>query len=145
MPDTKGNYSTDDYVAVRRKTGAHKHEDKWTQHHEKVLIEKWNAGVPASLIASHLTSIGYPSTKNTVIGRANRLRRDGANVAKKRTGRKAAPAPRPAPSAQEGCRFIEGHPTGQDSDYCNATRVLGSPYCAEHRARTIRKPGEIEA
>lgn len=114
-----------------------------TKDQKKILIDKWNAGVPASVIASHLTSLGAPSTKNSVIGHANRFRHAGGDVRKKRAGRKPAPAPRPALPAQEGCRFIEGHPTGKDSDYCNAPLVWGSPYCGDHRARTLRKPGEI--
>lgn len=142
MVDLKEDLTTDDYVAVRRKTGAHRHEDKWTDQHEKVLVEKWNAGVPASLIASHLTSIGYPSTKNTIIGRANRLRLGGAAV--KRTGRKPS-VPRLVPVSADGCRFIEGTPRGLDLDYCNAPRVERSAYCAAHRALTTRKPGQIEA
>lgn len=114
-----------------------------TKDQKKILVDKWNAGVPASVIASHLTALGAPSTKNSVIGHANRLRQGGADVRKKKAGR--TPASKPVPVSAEGCRFIEGHPTGQNSDYCNAPRVWSSPYCAEHRARTLRRPGEIEA
>ena len=120
---------------------------KLTDEQKKILVDKWNAGVPASVIAAHLTALGAPSTKNSIIGHANRFRHAGGIVAKKKAGRRQVP-PRPMiqapPMPDNGCRFIEGHPTGKDSDYCGVPHVQGSPYCAEHRARTIRVPGQIE-
>ena len=129
----------DDDLRTRASPAPHRRID-WTDEAQALLETEWARGTSARRIAEMLVALGYPVTRNSVLGRANRqglgLHKDAAWTKEslmRRTPRRLLPADKPGrkPKA-EGCRFIKGDPRGVDTVWCDAPRVDGKPYCAPH-------------
>jgi hypothetical protein len=58
----------------------------WTQEQEATLVEHWERGLSAAKIAVELAQIlGTSVTRNMVMGKVDRLRKDGLIGARDRT------------------------------------------------------------
>ena len=139
----------------------------WTDERVEELTRLWDTGRSASEIGKILGV-----SKNSVVGKAHRLKLKGRPSPIKQGGPKktrtkptivtpkAAPAsapvpaaPRPAPSYTRrrsrgpDCLWPIGDPGDSDFHFCGDTAVPGKPYCEEHCARAYisKNRGESEA
>ena len=138
----------------------------WETHEPTLrrLAKRRNPSWSASEIAQE---IGYPCTRNAVIGKARRL---GISISKKATYRKAKPVPKTAPKPRKSyvpippkplpetsildgatlditlmelddttCRWpTNSPPKGQPYYFCGHTTEQGQVYCATHKERAIK-------
>ena len=107
----------------------------WTQQHEQILKEGHDAGKSARELAEELTAAGYPSTKNTVLGRI--FRNGWSKPSTKAPRRRIHHAIAVADSS--GCRWPIGDPGTPSFRFCcEDIRTAGKPYCPEHMAVAYR-------
>lgn len=125
----------------------------WTPAMDAQLREWHAAGMSAREIAFRLGDV----TRNSVIGRANRLglktvagmARRSVAIRRKETARRVAREAKlpplgaicgsvPATLALErdSCRFPVGNPGEATFHYCMDPQIPGRPYCAEHESIT---------
>lgn len=121
--------------------------DLWSPDRDALLARLWSEGMTAAKIAE---AIGMPS-KNSIVGRAHRLklpkrpspiRRDKLKLTPRRP---RAPVAKPAPagpilSETAACQWIESEPSRDDACKCGAPAIVGKPYCPSHQARAYIKP-----
>jgi GcrA cell cycle regulator len=134
----------------------------WTQEHETTIVKQWERGLSATKIADELSRIlGAAVTRNMVIGKVDRLRKDGlvgareeANHALKlsreiKTPRTPRPKkqflPKPDPLhipmdalTKFSCTWTFGDPREEDFNYCGLSVERGS-FCAQHAALAYRQ------
>ena len=117
---------------------------EWTPEIEARMEALRADGLSWAAVAGRLTEEGFPTTKNVLLGRTFRKRKDEL-----RTTAVLAMTPKPLPIAKgkrDGCRYIEGDPAGASTVYCDAPLPKpGLPYCAGHMAICYRgKPDAQE-
>ena len=101
----------------------------WTDEKIKALKELWQQGVPASEIAE---SLGDGFTRNSVIGKAHRLKLPGRPSP---INRKNGPSGFPLLALTERmCRWPVGDPKKPEFHFCGRTVEVSKTYCPEHRA-----------
>jgi hypothetical protein len=111
----------------------------WTSHHESILLAGHAASKSARAIAAELTEAGYPSTKNTVLGR---LFRKGLCKPK----HQKEPTMVMDPAMFDGCRWPIGEVGTAGFRFCCDPHPLpGRPYCARHHAIAYRPRDEKAA
>ena len=134
----------------------------WSEEQDATLIKLWEEGKSASTIAA---AIGGTITRNSVIGRAHRLRQKGINLKeherpkgsripsrrpRERIIKLVYSRPKPKPLAdtlegsvpfdeRTGCKW----PVTQEGPhrFCNRTPGDGSPYCEGHAVRAYLPRG----
>lgn len=121
----------------------------WTDAHLEYLAKEWTAGTSATAIANGMaTKFNLPFTKNSIIGKAHRLKlkpREGMQHAN--AGRARKRVIYEIAKAAGGCQFIiyddylermrKGLPFK-----CASAAVPGSVYCQKHRDVATVKPKE---
>jgi len=131
----------------------------WSEEQDATLIKLWEEGKSASTIAA---AIGGTITRNSVIGRAHRLRQKGINLKeherpkgsripsrrpRERIIKPVYSRPKPKPLAdtlegsvplneRTGCMW----PVTQEGPhrFCNRQKSAHSPYCEGHAVRAYQ-------
>jgi GcrA cell cycle regulator len=114
----------------------------WTSHHETILLDGHAAKKTPRVIAADLTDAGYPSTRNTVLGR---LFRKGLckPTPSARGPRSKEPTMVTDMTMFDGCRWPIGEVGKPGFHFCCVPAVIpGKPYCAEHCAKAYRPKEE---
>lgn len=125
----------------------------WTPERIRAFQELYDAGLAPHRICEEMNRLGYPVTRNAVIGHMHREGLassipHGSHGPRRSRPRTMAPPPPPPPPppVQTGARLLtllelEKHHCrylmGRDL-YCGADRVPGSPYCPRHKKETSR-------
>lgn len=128
----------------------------WTEERVTELTRLWEAGHSASAIGKQLGV-----SKNSVVGKAHRMKlqarpspikRDGVKKARPRasvivtvprTPIRTIPQPEPTPVPTRvrrsgkgpSCLWPIGDPGDSDFHFCGDTAVAGKPYCSAHCAK----------
>jgi GcrA cell cycle regulator len=133
----------------------------WTEEHETTIVKHWESGLSATKIASELSRIlGASVTRNMIMGKVDRLRKDGLVGAREETNQiklpRAIKSPR-TPRAKRpelpkldplhipmealtkfSCTWTFGDPRDEDFNYCGLSVERGS-FCEQHAALVYRQ------
>jgi len=133
----------------------------WTEEHETTVVKHWEQGLSAAKIASELSRIlGTAVTRNMVMGKVDRLRKNGLlgpreetsqtlkllgvirNPRPPRPKKQGLPAPDPLHIPMEAltkysCTWAFGDPRDEDFNYCGLP-VERRSFCAQHAARAYK-------
>ncbi len=116
---------------------------RWTAEIDALMLDLLDKGWSAAAIADRLSEGGFPTTRNSVIGRLFRLREMGNEIALSLARPKPEPKPKPVDLGPNGCRWPIGDPGQPDFRFCEAPAVvLGKPYCSPHCALAYRAKEE---
>lgn len=134
----------------------------WTEEHETTIVKHWERGLSASKIADELSRIlGASVTRNMVIGKVDRLRKDGlvgardetiqtirvpraiSNPRPPRPRKQYLPKPDPLHIPMEAltkysCTWSFGDPKDEDFNYCGLP-VERRSFCTQHAALAYRQ------
>jgi GcrA cell cycle regulator len=134
----------------------------WTEEHETTVAKHWERGLSASKIASELSRIlGTAITRNMVIGKVDRLRKNGllrpreitiptiklpraiSEPRPPRARKQYVPKPDPLHIPMEAltkysCTWSFGNPRDEDFNYCGLP-VERRSFCAQHAALAYRQ------
>ena len=116
---------------------------KWTPEMIALLKTGWRRGDTAAVISREVNM-----TRNAVIGKAHRLKlpgRDAPAGIKEARAKREGVRPVAAVVPSSGCPWPIGDPREPSFHFCGAARAEpGRPYCAEHRAKSIKRAGPTE-
>ncbi len=97
---------------------------EWTDENVAILTNMWHLGAPARDIAKKLDT-----TRNAVIGKANRLGLSTPKVSKKTKEKKIVTTTYPDDNL---CQWPSGHPDESNFRFCGKPIQNKFPYCEEH-------------
>lgn len=106
----------------------------WTEEHIKTLKTLWQKGVAARDIAAKL---GKSVTRNSVIGKANRLGISG----QQRSNATSTYIQLPVPTDFQ-CQWAFGHVEEKEFYFCLKPTIKDKPYCSEHCDLAFRRQGD---
>ena len=110
----------------------------WTDERIEVLKTLWAQGVSASEIAE---TLGEGVTRNSVIGKAHRLKLTGRPSP---ISRKNAPkGPTLLVMTDRMCKWPIGDPKKPGFHFCGITVDVATTYCPEHKAVAYQLPKKL--
>lgn len=139
----------------------------WTQEHKSTIVKHWESGLSAAKIADELSRVlGASVTRNMIMGKVDRLRKDGLVGARDETNQiklpsamKSPRAPRPKKQylpkpdplhvpmealTKFSCTWSFGDPRDEDFNYCGLSVERGS-FCEQHAALAYRQTAPSNA
>lgn len=115
----------------------------WTTDEDAALIQKWGEGLSATEIARHLASIGSQRTRNSVIGRANRLTLPARVTSYK--GKLKAARRLEVLSPEERQRLIDRQQQGRTKAFQRAAKAQARKEHEAERARLKAEKGKAKS